>query len=67
MEDTHVWIMDTKGEQRREIGSVIDQRQHGDLVARLVARSYFTHSERGSNHGSLAFPSQARQPAGRGQ
>lgn len=49
MEDTHAWIMDADGTHRRELGSVIDQRQHllhwsspGDAV-------YFTFSERGSS------------------
>ncbi len=50
MEDTHVWLMDSDGSHRREIGAGIDNRQgqpqwspEGDAV-------YFTMEERGSVH-----------------
>ena len=50
MEDTHVWIMNSDGSGRREIGSVIDNRQghpqwspEGDAV-------YVTFQQRGSTH-----------------
>jgi dipeptidyl aminopeptidase/acylaminoacyl peptidase len=49
MEDTHAWIMDADGGNRREIGSAIDQRQQilhwspeGDAI-------YFAFAERGSS------------------
>jgi dipeptidyl aminopeptidase/acylaminoacyl peptidase len=50
MEDTHVWLMDADGSQRRDVGGKIDNRQghpewspEGDAV-------YFTVQERGSVH-----------------
>ncbi|HEX4232253.1 MAG TPA: hypothetical protein VHZ07_26540 [Bryobacteraceae bacterium] len=48
MEDTHAWVMNADGTQRREIGSVIDQRQHGLTWSPAGDALYFTYSERGS-------------------
>jgi dipeptidyl aminopeptidase/acylaminoacyl peptidase len=50
MEDTHVWVMNADGSDRREIGAVIDNRQgppHWALDGNSV---YFTVQERGSNY-----------------
>ncbi len=49
MEDTHAWIMDADGTHRREIGSAIDQRQHGLHWSKTGDAVYFTYSERGSS------------------
>ena len=50
MEDTHVWVMNSDGSDRREIGAIIDNRQghpewspEGDAI-------YFTFQQRGSTH-----------------
>jgi dipeptidyl aminopeptidase/acylaminoacyl peptidase len=50
MEDTHVWVMDANGSNRREVGSAIDNRQHflrwtlkGDAIC-------VVYQERGSSH-----------------
>ena len=48
MEDTHAWVMNADETQRREIGSVIDQRQHGLTWSPAGDALYFTYSERGS-------------------
>jgi len=50
MEDTHAWIMNADGTHRREIGSLIDQRQHGLHWSPNGDAVYFTFSERGSSH-----------------
>ncbi|HXY08330.1 MAG TPA: S9 family peptidase [Terriglobales bacterium] len=50
MEDTHVWVMNTDGSNRREIGSVIDNRQGAPQWAPDGSAVYFTVQERGSNH-----------------
>jgi dipeptidyl aminopeptidase/acylaminoacyl peptidase len=50
MEDTHVWVMNADGSDRREIGAVIDNRQgppHWSQEGNFV---YFTTQERGSNY-----------------
>jgi dipeptidyl aminopeptidase/acylaminoacyl peptidase len=50
MEDTHVWIMNGDGSNRREIGKVIDNRQGAPQWASDGSALYFTVQERGSNH-----------------
>jgi dipeptidyl aminopeptidase/acylaminoacyl peptidase len=50
MEDTHVWIMNADGSDRREIGVVIDNRQGAPKWAPDGSAVYFTVQERGSNH-----------------
>lgn len=50
MEDTHIWMMDADGSNRREIGSVIDNRQGAPQWAPDGGAVYFTVQERGSNH-----------------
>ncbi len=50
MEDTHVWIMNSDGSDRREIGSVIDNRQGMPQWAPDGSAVYFTVQGRGSNH-----------------
>ncbi len=50
MEDTHVWIMNADGSERREIGAVLDDRQGVPRWAPDGSAVYFTIQERGSNH-----------------
>ena len=50
MEDTHVWVMNADGSNRREIGAVIDNRQGAPHWATDGSAVYFTVQERGSNH-----------------
>jgi dipeptidyl aminopeptidase/acylaminoacyl peptidase len=50
MEDTHVWMMNADGSDRREIGAVIDNRQGAPKWAPDGSAVYFTVQERGSNH-----------------
>jgi len=50
MEDTHVWMMDADGSHRREIGSVIDNRQGHPEWAADGSAIYFTVQERGNVH-----------------
>jgi dipeptidyl aminopeptidase/acylaminoacyl peptidase len=50
MEDTHVWMMNADGSNRREIGAVIDNRQGAPKWAPDGSAVYFTVQERGSNH-----------------
>jgi dipeptidyl aminopeptidase/acylaminoacyl peptidase len=50
MEDTHVWIMNADGSERREIGAVIDNRQGTPHWAPDGNSVYFTVQERGSNY-----------------
>ena len=47
MEDTHVWVMNADGTGRREIGSVIDNRQGNHSFAPDGASVYFTALDRG--------------------
>ncbi len=49
MEDTHVWLMNADGSNRREIGNVIDNRQGAPQWATDGSAVYFTVQERGSN------------------
>jgi dipeptidyl aminopeptidase/acylaminoacyl peptidase len=50
MEDTHVWLMNADGGNRREIGNVIDNRQGAPQWAPDGGAVYFTVAERGNNH-----------------
>jgi dipeptidyl aminopeptidase/acylaminoacyl peptidase len=50
MEDTHVWIMNADGSNRREIGKAIDNRQGAPQWALDGSAVYFTVQERGNNH-----------------
>jgi dipeptidyl aminopeptidase/acylaminoacyl peptidase len=50
MEDTHAWIMNADGSNRREIGAVLDNRQGAPLWAPDGGAMYFTIQEHGSNH-----------------
>jgi dipeptidyl aminopeptidase/acylaminoacyl peptidase len=47
MEDTHVWVMNADGTGRREVGSVIDNRQGNHSFAPDGAAVYFTALDRG--------------------
>jgi dipeptidyl aminopeptidase/acylaminoacyl peptidase len=49
MEDTHVWMMNADGSDRREIGAVLDNRQGAPKWAPDGSAVYFTVQERGSN------------------
>jgi dipeptidyl aminopeptidase/acylaminoacyl peptidase len=50
MEDTHIWVMNADGSDRREIGAVIDARQGTPRWAADGNSVYFTVQERGSIH-----------------
>jgi len=50
MEDTHVWVMKRDGSDRREIGSVIDNRQGAPVWSVDSSWLYFTVQEKGNNH-----------------
>ena len=50
MEDTHVWVMNADGSDRREIGAAIDNRQGSPQWAGDGNSVYFTVQERGSNY-----------------
>lgn len=50
MEDTHVWLMNADGSNRREIGNVIDNRQNAPQWAPDSSAVYFVVQERGSYH-----------------
>ena len=50
MEDTHVWVMNRDGSNRREIGSVIDNRQGAPIWSADGTWLYFTVQEAGDNH-----------------
>jgi dipeptidyl aminopeptidase/acylaminoacyl peptidase len=50
MEDTHVWVMNADGSERREIGAVLDNRQGVPRWAPDGSAIYFTVQEPGSNH-----------------
>jgi len=47
MEDTHVWLIDADGGNRRELGSMIDNRQGPPAWAPDGSAVYFTVQERG--------------------
>ncbi|HEY3121522.1 MAG TPA: S9 family peptidase [Vicinamibacteria bacterium] len=48
MEDTHAWVMDAQGGERRELGASIDNRQHEAGWAPDRSAIYCTVQERGS-------------------
>lgn len=50
MEDTHVWVMNADGSDRREIGAAIDDRQGSPHWAPDGNYVYLTVQERGSNY-----------------
>jgi dipeptidyl aminopeptidase/acylaminoacyl peptidase len=50
MEDTHVWVMNADGSDRREIGAAIDNRQGSPHWGPDGNSVYFTVQERGSNY-----------------
>ncbi len=50
MEDTHIWVMNADGSNRREIGSVLDNRQGAPHWANDSSALYFPIQERGSEH-----------------
>jgi dipeptidyl aminopeptidase/acylaminoacyl peptidase len=50
MEDTHVWVMNGDGSDRREIGKVLDNRQGAPEWSADGSAVYFTMQERGSIH-----------------
>jgi dipeptidyl aminopeptidase/acylaminoacyl peptidase len=50
MEDTHVWVMNGDGSNRREIGAAIDNRQGAPRWASDGSAVYFSVQERGSSH-----------------
>ena len=50
MEDTHVWVMNADGSDRREIGAVLDNRQGAPRWAPDGSAVYFTLQERGRIH-----------------
>jgi len=50
MEDTHVWVMNADGSDRREIGAVLDNRQGVPRWAPDGSAVYFTIQDRGSIH-----------------
>jgi dipeptidyl aminopeptidase/acylaminoacyl peptidase len=49
MEDTHVWIMDADGGNRRELGAALDNRQGAPLWSSDGKSVLFTVQERGNN------------------
>jgi dipeptidyl aminopeptidase/acylaminoacyl peptidase len=49
MEDTHVWVMNADGSERREIGAVLDNRQGAPRWAADGSAVYFAMQERGNN------------------
>jgi dipeptidyl aminopeptidase/acylaminoacyl peptidase len=61
MEDTHVWMMSADGSDRREIGSVVDNRQGVPQWAPDGSAVYFTVQERGSYH-LVRLPISGGQP-----
>jgi dipeptidyl aminopeptidase/acylaminoacyl peptidase len=61
MEDTHVWLMNADGSNRREIGNAIDARQGAPQWAPDGSAVYFTVQERGSNH-LVRLPMSGGQP-----
>jgi dipeptidyl aminopeptidase/acylaminoacyl peptidase len=61
MEDTHIWLMNADGSNRREIGNVIDNRQGAPQWTPDGGAVYFTVQERGSNH-LVRLPISSGQP-----
>jgi dipeptidyl aminopeptidase/acylaminoacyl peptidase len=50
MEDTHIWLIDADGSNRREIGRAIDNRQGAAEWTPDASALLFTVQEHGSNH-----------------
>src|SRR5205823_3926788 len=48
MEDTHVWVMNADGSNRREIGAAIDNRQGAPQWTADGSAVYFTVQDRGN-------------------
>ena len=61
MEDTHVWMMSADGSDRREIGSVVDNRQGVPQWAPDGSAVFFTVQERGNYH-LVRLPISGGQP-----
>ena len=61
MEDTHVWVMNADGSDRREIGAVIDSRQGSPRWSADGGAVYFTVQEHGSVH-LMRLPLSGRDP-----
>jgi dipeptidyl aminopeptidase/acylaminoacyl peptidase len=61
MEDTHVWIMNADGSNRREIGAAIDNRQGAAQWSPDGSAVYFTVQERGNNN-LVRLPISGGQP-----
>ena len=61
MEDTHVWLMNADGSNRREIGKAIDNRQGPPQWSPDGSALYFTVQERGSYH-LMRLPISGGQP-----
>jgi dipeptidyl aminopeptidase/acylaminoacyl peptidase len=61
MEDTHVWVMNADGSNRREVGNAIDNRQGAPQWAPDGSAIYFTVQERGSNN-LVRLPISGGQP-----
>lgn len=61
MEDTHVWVMNADGSDRREIGAAIDDRQSSPHWSADGGALYFTVQERGSVH-LVRLPLSGRDP-----
>jgi Tol biopolymer transport system component len=66
MEDTHVWVMNADGSERREIGAVIDNRQGSPRWVADGNSAYFTVQERGSNY-LVRLPVSGGKPAEAGK
>jgi dipeptidyl aminopeptidase/acylaminoacyl peptidase len=61
MEDTHVWVMNADGSDRRELGAAIDNRQGSPHWAPDGNSVYFTVQERGSNY-LMRLPASGGKP-----
>src|SRR5262249_46958857 len=62
MEDTHIWVMDSGGGNRREVSGMIDNRQGAPNWAADGRSIYFTVQERG-NVSLYRLPATGGQPA----
>ena len=61
MEDTHVWLMDADGGNRREIGNVIDNRQGAPQWSPDGSAVYFSLQKSGNNY-LVRLPISSGQP-----
>jgi dipeptidyl aminopeptidase/acylaminoacyl peptidase len=61
MEDSHVWVMNADGSDRREIGAVIDDRQGPPTWSSDGSALYFSVQQRGSIH-LVRLPISGGQP-----